>query len=84
METHYGYMENYGDYESPFWGCERTACGCTGEKACENTTDEWDYVTCKNCLKVKNKVIRQHEEDEKHIVAEMGAMVEFFNKEKNL
>ena len=27
MKVHFGLMENYGDYESPVIGCEKTLCG---------------------------------------------------------
>lgn len=82
MKTHYGFMENYGDYESPMWGCDITACGCTGEKAIENATGDWDEVDCLNCLKVKNRVIEERKKDEEHIINDMGMMAEFFKKEQ--
>ena len=56
MKVHFGFFENYGDYESPCYGCETTVCGCTGENAIENTVDNWNEVTCKNCLKIKDAV----------------------------
>ena len=82
MKIHFGFMENYGDYESPCWGCETTVCGCTGENAIENTVDDWEEVTCKKCLRLKAAVIEGIKSDEEAIVHQMGEMADFFKKEK--
>jgi len=80
MKTHYGFMENFGDYESPLWGCEETVCGCTGEVPCENATDDWDEVTCKKCLRLRGAVERGVEANEKALVDQMGDMADFFSE----
>ncbi len=80
MKTHFGYLINEGDYECP---CicvagDKTICGCVGEEVLENyTTDNWKDVTCKKCLKLKDKVIKAHEEDEKECIKQMGEMADF-------
>jgi hypothetical protein len=80
MKTHFGYMENFGDYESQMWGCDRTACGYDGEIPTENATSNWEEVDCKKCLKMKDKIIAGEQEDEKHIIAQMGDQTDFENK----
>ncbi len=85
MKIHFGFFENYGDYESPFYGCEETICGCIGENILENyTSEDWRDVTCQKCLNLKDKVIAGQEEDEKAIVQQMGEMADFFEKERLL
>lgn len=68
MKIHFGFFENYGNYESPCYGCEETICGCTGENALENTVDKWDEVTCKNCLRLKDTVTAGQKLDEEAII----------------
>jgi len=82
VKIHFGFMENYGDYESHCYGCETTICGCTGENAIENATDNWEKVTCKNCLRLKDAVIAGIKSDEEAIIKQMGDMADFFEKQK--
>jgi hypothetical protein len=82
VKTHFGFFEDYGDYESPCYGCEITVCGCTGENAIENTVDDWKEVTCKKCLKLKDAVIAGIKSDEEAIMHQMGEMANFFKEEE--
>ena len=82
MKIHFGFFENYGNYESPCYGCETTVCGCTGENAIENTVNNWGKVTCKNCLKLKDAIIAGIKSDEEAIVHQMGEMADFIQKEE--
>lgn len=78
MKTHFGFFENCGTYESPFHVCEETICGYSGEKVLEEyTSDDWDEVTCKKCLRLKDAVIEGQKADEEIIVQQMGEMAEF-------
>lgn len=81
MKTHYGFMYNDGDYESPIIGCDETACGCKGDNAIENATDDWGAVTCKNCLRLKENIVASEKADEEAICQQMGEMAEFIEKE---
>lgn len=85
MKTHFGFFENFGDYEYSLYGCESTICGHQGENVTEkHTVEDWDFVTCKNCLKLKDKVIEYHKIVEEVIVNQMADMADFFsNKELN-
>ena len=74
-------MENYGDYESASYGCEEVVCGCLGESATENATDDWDEVTCKKCLRLKDRVMAGTKVDEELICQQMGDMADFMSKE---
>ena len=72
MKIHFGYFENFGDYEYSMYGCESTICGHQGENVTEKyTVDDWGCVTCKKCLKLKDKVIAAHKADEEEIVKQM-------------
>jgi hypothetical protein len=83
MKEHYGFITNCGDYESPLFCCDETLCGCVGEEVLEeHTTDIWDIVTCKKCLRMKGAVIEGQKEDEKHIVEQMGDMADFMEREE--
>ncbi|MFA7307608.1 MAG: hypothetical protein WC026_13150 [Hyphomicrobium sp.] len=76
MVTHY---EPYADSEEEAHPFCRT-------KSSENTlTDNhWDSVSCKKCLKLKDKAKAYVEETEKHILKDMQGMVDFWKKEKTL
>lgn len=78
MKTHFGFMENYGDYESEMWGCESVLCGYDTEDVCENATDDWDMVDCKKCLRLRERYEIGVASNEKHIVEQMGDMAYFF------
>ena len=55
MKIHFGIISNEGNYESPLYYCEKTLCGYDSEIPCGNAVDNWKYVTCKKCLKLKDK-----------------------------
>ena len=78
MKIHFGLFEDWGDYEHPLRGCESTLCGCEGEIPCENASDDWREITCKKCLRLKDRYILGCKSDEEAIVHQMGEMVEFF------
>lgn len=80
MKIHFGIILDYGDYESPLFGCEETLCGYIGEIPCENAVDNWSLVICKKCLKLKDSYESGKILDEKAILEEMGNMADFFKK----
>jgi hypothetical protein len=80
MKTHFGFIYDAGDYESPLICCDETACGETGEIPCENAVSECELITCKKCLRLKDAIIEGEKEDEKAIIAQMGDMADFENK----
>ncbi len=82
MKRHFGIMENWGDYEHSCIGCEQTLCGNTSEEVCENATSDWELVTCKKCLKLKEDYERGVKEDEEVIVRQMGEMVDFLSEQQ--
>jgi hypothetical protein len=77
---HFGFFENYGDYESPSYGCDETLCGYKTEIPCENSVDKWKDVTCKKCLKLKDNYKLSIKEEEKAIVQQMGEMAEYLKE----
>ena len=82
MKIHFGLFEDWGDYEHPLTVCERTLCGCEGEIPTENSVEEWKLVTCKKCLRLKERYEMGVKADEEAIVHQMGEMAEFFKKEE--
>ncbi len=76
MKTHFGIIYNCGDYESPLMCCDETLCGYDGEEVCEIAVDDWELVTCKKCLRLKEPYRLGQKEDEKAIVQQMGEMGE--------
>lgn len=82
MKIHFGFIVDHGDYESPCIGCERTLCGYDTELPCENSTADWEQVTCKKCLRLKDRYILGAKEEEKAIVEQMGDMADFFSKNR--
>ena len=85
MKTHFGFFENCGDYETPLYICEKTICGLDSENVNEDfTTDNWKYVSCKKCLRLKDAVIKGEKLDEEAIVKQMGDMVKFFEEQEIL
>jgi len=50
MNTHFGILEDCGDYEIPALFCEKTLCGYTSDAVTESTSDDWADVDCKKCL----------------------------------
>jgi hypothetical protein len=79
---HFGFIINEGSWDCP---CicvagDTTVCGCESEEVLEEyTTDNWKDVTCKKCLKLKDKVIANEKRDEEIIVKQMGEMADFMN-----
>jgi hypothetical protein len=82
MKVHFGIIIDEGDYEHPLSTCEETLCGCTGEEPCMNAVEEWQMVTCKKCLKLKQKYELGVKIDEEAIVNQMGEMADFYVKER--
>ena len=82
MQTHYGEYIDYGNYESPCGGYESTACRCSSEKVLEeHTTNEWQYVSCKKCLKLKDSIESEHIKIEESIINQMADFNKFFEQE---
>lgn len=66
---------------------EKSSCGTIGfwdgdsDEDCYQSTNVWDKVTCKKCLKQKERLQKGFESDEKEIVKQMGEMADFMSKE---
>lgn len=82
MKIHYGYIYNAGDYETKIMCCEQTACGIDTEKTIENVTEDWDCVSCKKCLKLKDAVIQGKKRDEEIIIKQMGDFAEWMERQE--
>lgn len=80
MTVHFGIIVDYGDYENPCICCDKTLCGYETEKACENSTDIWADVTCKKCLKLKDKYEQSEKQDNEIACNQMGEMAKFFRE----
>ena len=68
MKTHFGDVE-YGEW---------SVCNTLPEDV--ELTDDWSEVTCKRCLKKKQRYLELERVNEEHIIREMGDMADFFNK----
>lgn len=55
MKRHFGIL-NRGNESDPWDTWSPTACGLETESP---MTERWDEVTCKNCLKIKNRKLRR-------------------------
>lgn len=90
MKTHYDpYMyegtsgpEGAGEYYSVEY--EKYMCGSrvNHDNDIEITWD-WNKVTCKRCLKQRNKIEEYLKKEEEEIVKSYGDMAEFMMKEEN-
>ena len=78
-KTHFDPYFNDEFHDAP----EKTSCGTVGfwDGDCDEnryqTTSVWDNVTCKKCLKQKNKLQKDFEYDEAQIVKQMGEFVDY-------
>jgi hypothetical protein len=85
MKIHFGFFEVYGDYEHPCYGASETACGLSSETVLENfTVDNWEDVSCKLCLRLKEKITQAEKEDENVIAQQMGDMAKFWQTLEDL
>ena len=82
MKIHFGFLENYGSYESPAYGCYEVVCGCQGEIATETATNNWNEVTCKKCLHLKEKVVDGERHDNEEAAKQLGDMADFMKTEE--
>lgn len=55
----------------------KASCGVTYSEEYASGTMMWEDVTCKRCLKMKNRLQEDFEASERHIVRQMGEMVDF-------
>lgn len=55
-------------------------CGTQGEEL--EASDNWHWVTCKRCLKLKDKVIEERKRIEVDILEQMEGFVNFMNSQK--
>lgn len=62
---------------------EKAWCGTILGDECD-VTGNWKEVTCKRCLKSKDKMQKAFEHNESMIVKQMGDMADFFEKERQL
>lgn len=71
MATHFEPHVDDDDY------IERTSCGVeTGEQS--TLTGKWSDVTCKRCLRMKDRLQSQCDKTEEIIVQQMGEMAAHF------
>ena len=73
MKTHYDGFTDPEDETTPI-------CGTQGYEL--ESSDNWDWVTCKKCLKLKDRAIEQRKDIEKDIVKQMGDFVDFMESYK--
>lgn len=57
---------------------EEGICGCPAE----DIIDDWRYVDCKKCLKMKVKYLEACERDNEAIAEDMGRFVDFCNSKE--
>jgi hypothetical protein len=77
MKTHYGLVtEDYYD--------ENTPCGLKdiGDEIPLST--DWEMISCKKCLKMKDRIIAGIKADEEVIVKQMGDFVKFVEREEKI
>jgi hypothetical protein len=55
-------------------------CGTQGVEL--DGSDDWDWVSCKRCLKLKDKAIEERKRIESDIIQQMGDFVEFMKSQK--
>ena len=71
MKTHFAPCA-YGDLDE----IERSACG-TWLGGLSNLTRDWSRVDCGTCLKRREKITKQVQDEELAIVQQMGDMADF-------
>lgn len=72
MKTHFDpYIDPY-DPEDGFR--ERYLCGAVAPEDQYNSISDWNQVTCKRCLLIKDKLEAEYLEIEEEIVNQMGDM----------
>jgi hypothetical protein len=47
-----------------------------------DSTENWKYVTCKKCIKQKDKIMKYVKETEDRIIHDMGDMAKFFKQQE--
>lgn len=73
MKTHFDPYRNDEFYDGP------SPCGTiVGENY--SSSANWNYVTCKRCLKKRKIMQISFDSTEKEIIRQMGDMAEFFEK----
>lgn len=77
MKTHF---DPYYDWEAVDYG-SRHPCGTLIAEDDPQTTSSWNGVDCLRCLKMKEKLQRGYEQEEKEICRQLGDMAEFFEKQ---
>jgi hypothetical protein len=82
VKTHFGIFDDCGDYEHPLIICITTLCGYEGEIPTENSVNNWEEVTCKKCLRLKELYIEACKIDEEAIVRQMGEMADFIENQE--
>ena len=72
MKTHYdGFINPQYTYEEE----PQAYCGTTADEL--QASNKWNEVTCKKCLKLKDRAIYERQLIEVDIVKQMGEMVDF-------
>lgn len=56
---------------------EKTPCGVFTPESEYLSTGDFSQTTCKRCLKMKNRLVEQYNQQEKHIINQMGDFVDF-------
>ena len=58
MKVHYSTKEEVNESDNNVYWAEKTACGLHETEA--PLDNNWDYVTCKRCLKVKSNEVKDY------------------------
>jgi len=76
MKTHF---DPYTDDEGGW--IEQAMCGALTSEYYYYTTTNWNDVTCKRCLKQKEKIMNEVSKIEATIIKQMGEFVQFNEKQ---
>ena len=80
MKTHFANVDRANESDpNDYWS--PTVCGIDETES--PLSDRWEYVTCKKCLRNKEKYQKSIGEAMEHSCNEMKGFVEFINEEKN-
>jgi hypothetical protein len=73
LKTHY---DGFYDAEEP----PQAYCGSIADELL--ASDRWNEVTCKKCLRLKDKAVKERKLIEEDIVKQMGEMCDFYKEQQ--
>ena len=79
MKIHFGeilYFET--SYYSKTYECDGPLCNNDIKMTATNITEDWDKVTCKNCLRLKKDYAIKKKKEEKNILKDAQELLESF------